>query len=362
MIHYLITNRQILKDETGKEYIRTDGKEQATDDLRFATYNSETEEIIVLPDMSPSKYIADPKEPASYKNPYRSDYDNVKMSSLKGSERMFTDLYKKMSSEDGGDVLLYVHGFHNDFGRVIRSIKRLEELYIKNEASTVKHLVVFTWPARDSLMRYRDDARDAELSGFALGRAYQMLIDFFIAIFGKNPMDPINQPCNNKIHLLCHSMGNRVLENMVTKLFSDQRRPTALFKEVILTGADIDWTSLEEPRPLYSITEICERVTVYFHSNDNALLISQTTKNPYNRLGRYGARDLRKLPSHVYVVDVSGIKDEKPFMDKMVHHWYYVESKNVVADSLLVLKGVEGESAEFRRTRLNQYYFRLENS
>ena len=72
MIHYLITNRQILKDETGKEYIRADGKEQASDDLRFATYDSETGDITVLPDMNPAKYIDDPKDPSSFKNPYRS--------------------------------------------------------------------------------------------------------------------------------------------------------------------------------------------------------------------------------------------------------------------------------------------------
>ena len=36
---FFITNREIINDGNGNEYIREDGKENAGDDLRFGTYD-----------------------------------------------------------------------------------------------------------------------------------------------------------------------------------------------------------------------------------------------------------------------------------------------------------------------------------
>ncbi|MGI8635381.1 MAG: alpha/beta hydrolase, partial [Segetibacter sp.] len=114
-------------------------------------------------------------------------------------------------------------------------------------------------------------------------------------------------------------------------------------KEVILAASDVDWQIFEEPRSFNKLTEICQRVTAYYHTKDLALFISETTKNSYNRLGKFGFRDYHKIPAHIYSVDCSAIKDQAGLQNKAVEHWYYTESLKAVNDITEVLKGVRIE-------------------
>jgi len=79
-----------------------------------------------------------------------------------------------------GDVLFFVHGFHTDLNGALQSICDLESVYV-NDKSTIKQIVAFTWPAMDKYLRYRDDAKDAELSGFTLAEAHTLLFPFSAA-------------------------------------------------------------------------------------------------------------------------------------------------------------------------------------
>jgi esterase/lipase superfamily enzyme len=347
--HYIITNRRVTNNT-----INNDGKEEASDEIRFATYDIVSKKVTLTKDFKGGNHssilIPTPE------NPYLGIL-NKKKENLAGSAFMFRDLYDKMLAEKG-DVLFFIHGFNTDFDDSLGNIEMLTQKYIK-KGSPIKHIVMFSWPARSNLLRYRDDARDAEQSGFALGRAYQMLIDFFRAIFGYDPNKPEAPICNNNIHLMCHSMGNRVFENMVKSLFNGRNFNTTIFKEIILIASDIDWSCLEEPNPLNKVTNICERVHVYFHNKDRALFISETTKNAYNRLGKYGARDQRKVPSHIHFVDCTAINDETSTGEDLIHHWYYYESKKVIADIIEVLNGEEAEEIKGGRNYVSAGKFRI---
>lgn len=344
MIHYLITNRAILTDENG-EYINTNGTESAGDNLRFGLFDSaiyaatnDSRASVTL--FADAKLTA--KTPSTEVNdviPYNINNINTPAEGLTGSERFFFELYRAMSGVDGGDLLFFIHGFHTDFNGSLQSVSDLEKRYI-NANSPVKHIVFFSWPAMSNFLRYRNDAKDAELSGYTLARVYLMLIDFFRAIFLKSSTTPALKPCNNSLHLLAHSMGNRVLESMMLEIIRQKGdNITALFKEVILAGSDVDWQVFEDPRAFYSLSNICQRVNVYYNTRDVALFISETTKNAFNRLGKFGFRDFHKVPSHVYSLDCTGVKDERGFENKLIEHWYYKESKKVVDDITEVLKG-----------------------
>ncbi len=347
MTHYLVTNRQIFKDKKG-EFIKSDGGETPSENLRFGTFDS----TLYLKTKDSRKSVilfADPNAPDlrdvitdAETQPYTPGIVNEDPKSLQGSQRFFAELYQNMMSVSG-DLLFFVHGFHTDLDGALQSICDLEEKYI-NDKSPIKHIVSFTWPAMNKLLRYRDDAKDAELSGQTLGRCYLMLIDFFRAIFGPNTNQPINAPCNNNIHLLAHSMGNRVVESMMTKLLSERDgHITAIFKEIILAASDVDWQVFEDPHSFNKLTEIGQRATVYYNTKDIALFISETTKNAFNRLGKYGFRDYNKVPAHVYSVDCSRISDESGIENKLIEHWYYKESLRAVNDITQVLKGVRVE-------------------
>ncbi|RNI39874.1 alpha/beta hydrolase [Hanamia caeni] len=342
MLHYIITNREIIPDEKG-EFIKADGGETPSENLRFGTFDSDiynaTKDSRLAVTLFP-----DPKAPNIASavtdaeiQPYSASLAHTPTDTLIGSKKFFTELYQNMKAVEG-DLLFFVHGFHTDLASALNSICKLEKTYI-NSNSPIKHIVAFTWPARNEILRYRDDAKDAELSGFSLARCYLMLIDFFRAIFGADTQHPLNDPCNNNIHLLAHSMGNRVIEAMMTELLAQRDSSiTAVFKEIILAASDVDWQVFEEPRSFNMLSNIGERTTVYFNTKDLALFISETTKNAYNRLGKFGFRDYNKIPAHIYSVDCTGINDQSGLESNTVQHWYYVESETVISDITETLK------------------------
>jgi esterase/lipase superfamily enzyme len=345
MKHYIITNRTVLTDGNGIEYIKEDGGEEPNEYLRFGEFDSDLfrknndtrASVKLFADLPASDRLVATESRGAI--PYFRTDINKPTDQLNGSARTFAELYNGMIGEEGGDLLFFVHGFHTNLNGALQSACDLESHYI-NKDSPIKHIVVFTWPAMNKLLRYRSDARDAELSGFTLARCYRMLIDFFRALFLKDHDSPPIDPCGKNIHLLAHSMGNRVIENMMLELNRQKGdNITALFKEVILAASDVDWEIFEDPRAFYSIVNICQRVTVYYNTRDLALLVSETTKNAYNRLGKFGFRDCHKVPSHVYSVDCSGLKDQSGTETNIVQHWYYKESPKAVNDIIEVLKG-----------------------
>jgi hypothetical protein len=106
-------------------------------------------------------------------------------------------------------------------------------------------------------------------------------------------------------------------------------------------------------------------VTVYYNTKDLALVVSDTTKNAFRRLGKFGFRDCHKVPSHVYSVDCSGLSNTVGLESRIGEHWYYKDSATAVNDIIEVLKGrnvedflatlrmkIPGNSSQYRIARL----------
>ena len=144
--HYFITNRQILVDKSGRESVREDGGELAQRTLRFG-------EVEVKGDQVDWDLYEDLNSSTSYE-----DQNNDQ----NGSANLFTNLQEKMTSEEGGDVLFFVHGFNAHLTQVGKILKKLEKTYIY-PGSKIKHIVVFTWPAERTspALHYRRDYADA---------------------------------------------------------------------------------------------------------------------------------------------------------------------------------------------------------
>ncbi|HEX8532516.1 MAG TPA: alpha/beta hydrolase, partial [Cytophagales bacterium] len=219
---YLITNREVYNERINekdgviapadpnapRETLRVDGREEARERLRFG----------FIPGDQPLPVTKnDPNAPGDPNDlitlyPHAFDDDPVvtapgDAAAHAGSGALFTDLYRDMCGADGGDALVFVHGYNLDLADALRLMGELESKYLV-EGSPVRHLVVFTWPARSSLIKYRDDVRDSLVSGRALGRAILKLGTFFRHFFAPAPagsaeaVQPRNPLCGRKIHLL----------------------------------------------------------------------------------------------------------------------------------------------------------------
>lgn len=347
--HYIITNRGITSRKgegyvpvNDQEFIRVDGDEEARDNLRYGTvtFNPDSAsdlkdfKINILPEPSDNVLTAFRETgivPGTRELPSRKVFKEIYDAGIRAD--------KKSKATKGGETpahtLVFIHGFKADLKIALNTLRELHNRYVVPHDSPVENIVLFTWPAKANLLKYRDDARDAVKSGYALARSYAAMKDFFKKTF----VTERQKQCQQKIHLMCHSMGNRVLESMITSLNEMNVEVTSTFGEILLVASDIDYDALEKPRPLYRLLDVGERVHVYYHNNDQALGISELTKNAFNRLGRWGAKNTLGLPDDVYQADVTDIRDDKGLQNRVVHHWYYTNSNTVVNDIIEVLNG-----------------------
>ena len=75
---------------------------------------------------------------------------------------------------------------------------------------------------------------------------------------------------------------------------AEEERLNSLFHEVILVGADVDYDTLESPRPMYDLIDICERVHIFYHKRDLALVISENTKKCDEQTWKMGGKELQQ--------------------------------------------------------------------
>jgi hypothetical protein len=375
---YVVTNRKIdTRMEGGRvvETIHNDGEETARPVFRIATVDL---------------HATDPKKdvvtlvPDEYVESYDNMESDVPLDRVFGTRRMFLDLYRRMSEapEGKGDTLVFLHGFQYSFEASLEHIRKLSQVYLEAKDCSVANLVYFSWPSAGSLTDYKDDQVDAIESGKLLGRLFRKTRQFFLEFFGSKEAKR-NEFCGQQIHLAAHSMGNQVLTHMIHEMNHYPQVPFSLFGEVLLLNADADWNVFEPGQPLHRLPEYCERTHIYNHYSDDALWISQHTKNFMKRLGRHGPSSLDTLPPRTKVVDGSGLKarggkaataamkdrfavkaaeitgQKVPTRERLMDHWGYLYRPEVIADVKAVLAGVGSASITGRASTPHPNLFKL---
>jgi len=251
----------------------------------------------------------------------RTEYDDgAKV--VYGSVAMFEALRRIMGR--GQDVLIYVHGYNTDFRGAAKAALALQErlaakdcrLDSKKKAPAV---VLFTWPSDGSItpwVAYRSDRLEAAPSGYALGRALLKMRDFLRTI-------PREEMCGGGISLLCHSMGNFVLQNAVERvqMHSPGQRLPRMLDQVFMVAADVDDDVLRDGQPLAPLPDVCQDVHVYFNDSDNALRVSDATKANPERLGARGASHPGELHQKVHQIDCHPFAHS---IDSLVGHGYHM--------------------------------------
>lgn len=356
--HYLITNRQIDL-VNGKEVIHRSGEERAVDDarisFRFARYTFDADDlkdkgtVQLVPDLLPSPPVVETfsgvRIPISIEStPERlSDrgHNPQDTEDLTGSNQVFMELFSALKKPDSCNVLFFIHGYKTDLDVALSTIRALHEKYLR-PGSDIQTIITFTWPSRKSLLLYLDDQYDAQISGYALARVYQRLHDFLSELFQTTHA----KPCQKYIHLMCHSMGNQVLYYMLERLKNQSLSHRETFKQIVLVGADVPYNAFDRDQPLNSLIGIGERVHVYYHHQDLALVASTVTKFRQNRLGRVGFKTSKEIPDDVHEIDITNVasQDNDPFLkdllqldqDELIQHWSYLSNQSVIDDIQLV--------------------------
>ena len=234
---------------------------------------------------------------------------------------MFRDIQKEM--QQSHDVLIFVHGLNVAWNDAVASAPALQEMLNADTARTKKQTIVvlFTWPSDGQALpfvSYKSDLLDAAGSGAAVGRGVLKLRDFLIQL---RRVD--SNLCNQEFHILCHSMGNYVLQNAVAKIAQHSNGPAMprIFDHIFMCAPDVNDDVLEKGNPLGRLHEITRNVTVYFNTGDLALHVSDYTKGNPDRLGTAGAAHPSWLHHKIHQVDCSDT------VSGVVEHSYYLTGR-----------------------------------
>jgi len=252
-------------------------------------------------------------------DPHRSEaaQSNAKL----GSRAMFSELAEAMRRRS--DVLVYIHGFNVAWHEALGTAAALQLMLNRPGAGDPEQsvlVVLFSWPA-DGLalpfVSYKSDRSEAKASGYAVGRGFLKLRDYLAAMQDRAGGEA---PCGRALHLLCHSMGNYVLQNALARMVTYTPRGVLprLFEHVFMCAPDVDDDVLESGRAMARLPQLCRRVSIYHNRGDVALYVSDFTKGNPDRLGTAGAARPAQLHHKVHQVDCT------PLVTGLVEHSYYL--------------------------------------
>ncbi len=225
------------------------------------------------------------------------------------STKMFRAVKEYMM--DSTDVVVFIHGFNVDWYEAVGSALSLEFMLNRNKIDgedSIK-VILFTWPSNGKMMKnaaYKSDRHDARDSAQAIARGFLKLRDFLLTL-RLDARQKNDRLCNQEMHLVCHSMGNFVLQNAVQAMieFSDGQKLSRLFKHIFLCAPDIDDNVLEPDEAMGRLHELARYVSIYYNEDDIAMYLSDYTKGNAERLGHSGNARLAEVHNKIHQIDCS---------------------------------------------------------
>ena len=286
-----------------------------------------------------SEYLTDTAQKADI-NAYTENKNQL------GSITMFNELRKAM--KNAADVLIYVHRYDTSWHESVGNALALQEMVNQKTADKEEKIliVLFSWPSNGRILDYHSDRRDTSnyAGSVAMGRGMLKLYDYLLNIK--------DQPrCQRKIHLLCHSMGNFVLQNALKIFIEDSpfRKLPTLFNYIFIAQADIDNNVFEKDKDMHRLPELAKHISIYNNKKDVVLGLADWLKHDFARLGREGLNSFDSLSNKIHQIDCTEVVD-KSVDGSVWGHNYYLNGL-INKDIRLSLLGFSANDEVRNRTR-----------
>ncbi|MFY0611864.1 MAG: alpha/beta hydrolase [Hyphomicrobiaceae bacterium] len=257
--------------------------------------------------------LEDPDWPWQSENP-RDHVVLMRINDL-DEEGFFDSLFSAVGPERR--AFIFVHGFNVSFKDAARRTAQIVHDLRFDGAG-----ILYSWPTEQMGWTNPDATAYTEAENNAIWSTFHFT-DFL--------RDVIRRTDAEKIHLVAHSMGNRLVTEALMDLRS-QLHPHERTRigQVILTAADIDAGTFRDhiaPR----LAEIVPRVSLYASNKDQALSFSESV----HRLPRIG-RTHAALPMPIDVVEVVDATEAET---DYFGHDYYGTAEAIIADIYLAVNG-----------------------
>lgn len=158
------------------------------------------------------------------------------------------------SARGRGEVLVFIHGYNTSFEGAARAAGNLASVLEIDGAP-----VVFSWPSRGSLLGYFGDEEQAELKAN---------VDDLVQVL----RDVVEQSRANRVYVVAHSMGNRLLVRTLEPIRSIRARRATQYDEIVFASPDVDTDDFGEF--VAGARALAGRMTLYTSNDDRALFVS----------------------------------------------------------------------------------------
>ncbi len=227
---------------------------------------------------------------------------------------VFHDTLRARIAASTGQAFIFVHGFSVAFEDAARRTAQMA-FDMKFDGAPI----FFSWPT--SVI----GLTNIDITAYSVAENNSRWATHHFATF---LTDVVRKSGAQTVHLIAHSMGNRVVTDALMELFyvltPAERK---VLKEVILTAPDIDAdVFIEQIAP--RITKMDARVTLYASTKDSALGTSSRVHG-YPRVGDMAALSL--IPGGVEVIDASEVDTDS------FGHSYYGNAESVITDICYLL-------------------------
>ena len=176
--------------------------------------------------------------------------------------------------------------------------------------------MAFSWPSAGSLSEYEPDQKNADASVDALIEVISTVASTLKDSNGRRA----------KIHIIAHSMGNRILLQSLYKINQSrgdyfQESP---FGQIVLAAPDVGAIMFNNLSS--HAVDLSEQVTYYYCESDAALNASRKL-NQYEPVGL-----LPYFDDGLFTINANGVGTS------FIGHGYYASSREVLSDIELMLK------------------------
>ncbi len=240
-------------------------------------------------------------------------------------ETFYAEMRESTGVAPQKELLMFVHGFNVPYADAMRRTGQ-----ISYDLGFGGVSFCYSWPSQGDVTKYPVDKENSEWTTPHLAKVLN---------------DLQKETQFEKVHIIAHSMGTRVLSYALRS--AQDAGFNLRLNNVILAAPDIDADIFKE-QILPKIKGSTQRLTMYASSGDQALNLSMRF-NGSRRLGLSGD-GLVVVPDLMDTVDASGIDTS------LIGHSYYGSQGPVVQDLFkLVIKGLVPRQRDLRPGTLGEW-------
>ncbi len=248
---------------------------------------------------------------------HENEEDHVVLKSITEveSKSFFDELNEEIALKSEKAALIFLHGYNTSFAEASRRAAQITWDVPFNGISGF-----YSWPSQGNPLLYRKDIKLANAS-------VPCFEEFITRMMDKSNVE--------KLHIIAHSMGSRLLLFTIKNIF----RKTPIFSklstinQLVLAAPDFDQIDFQNNILPY-FSRLGSRRTLYASDKDLALKVSEYLRGGLPRLGEAG--DSIFVAEGLDTIDASNVESN------WKNHSYIFDEKELLTDLFLLLKNGDG--------------------